>query len=447
LTIDEEAARGDVAAIAQPIAITRAQASEFWDRTAFWACVALALVFSQCWILPLTGPGPDPVNPDISASIRNYFFPVYLLVLGLSASRARGLSVAFLRAPALLLLLAATFASLLWTIDPDVTVRRSIAALMTTLGGVMMAERFTWPRFLEVFATAFGIVVVLCFGFALFAPTYGKMQVDFPGAWRGVFGHKNLLGYYMSVAITVFAASAIANPRRRWLWIGATAAALALLLLSTSKTSLVSSLIGASCIPLVAVARRGRAGAVAATWLWVSALLLLSFLLYAAPDVLLGLIGKDETLTGRTRIWDAVLHQIALRPVTGYGFGAVWDDTSLWGPVQKISREQGFIIHEAHSTWLGLWLDLGYFGLAAWGALFFGVWVRAIVALYRRPAAYFALPFLAVYSLHTFTEASALSPNDLVWLMFAATAVKLALPEGAAIGRRGGAIAPARGSR
>jgi exopolysaccharide production protein ExoQ len=245
-----------------------------------------------------------------------------------------------------------------------------------------------------------------------------------------VWGHKNLLGYYMSVAIAVFAASAIANPPRRWLWIAATAGAFLLLLLSTSKTSLVSCMIGAACIPLVALARRGPVGAVAATFLWVSALLLLVFLLFSAPDFLLGLIGKDETLTGRTRIWTAVLHQIALRPVTGYGFGAVWDSTSLWGPLPWISKEQGFVIHEAHNTWLGLWLELGYLGLGAFALLFVAVWVRAIVALYLRPSAYFVLPFLTVFSLHTFTESAALSPNDLIWLMFAATAVKLALPNG-----------------
>jgi O-antigen ligase len=296
----------------------------------------------------------------------------------------------------------------------------------------MMAERFAWPKFLEVFATAFGILVALSFVYAIAVPASGKMIVDFPGAWRGVWGHKNLLGYYMSIAVTVFAAAAIANPQRRWLWLGAMAGAVALMLLSTSKTSLVACLIGAACIPLVGLARRGRAGAVAATWLWTSALAVLAFLIFAAPDLLLGLIGKDETLTGRTQIWQAVLHQIELRPATGYGFGAVWDDTSLWGPVQRISKEQGFVVHEAHNTWLGLWLDLGYLGLVAWTLLIIGVWLRAVAALYHRPSAYFALPFLAVYTLHTLTEASALSPNDLAWLMFCAVAVKLAQPEHAA---------------
>ena len=58
-----------------------------------------------------------------------------------------------------------------------------------------------------------------------------------------------------------------------------------------------------------------------------------------------------------------------------------------------------------------------------------GVWARAVAALYLRPSAYFALPFLVVFSLHTFTESVALVQNGLIWLMFVAIAVKLALPE------------------
>ncbi len=328
-----------------------------------------------------------------------------------------------------MLLLTLTFVSIAWSIDPQVTFRRGIAVLFTTLAGVVIAERFAWPKFLEVFAAAFGIVVVLCFLFALLAPRYGVMTEDFPGAWRGVWGHKNQLGYDMSVAFMVFAASAMANPRRRWLWVGGMVAATALMLLSTSKTSLVSCMIGAACIPLVAMARRGPVWAVGATWLWVSAVLVIAFVLYAAPELPLGLIGKDATLTGRTKIWTAVLHQIAKRPLTGYGFGAVWDSRSGWGPLPWISKEQGFTIHEAHNTWLGVWLELGYVGLAIWTLLFGGVWVRAIVALYRRPSAYFVLPFLTVFSLHTFTESVALVQNDLIWLMFTAVATKLALPE------------------
>jgi O-antigen ligase len=61
--------------------------------------------------------------------------------------------------------------------------------------------------------------------------------------------------------------------------------------------------------------------------------------------------------------------------------------------------------------------------------LFVAVWVRAMLALYSKRSAYFALPFLVVFTLHTATESAALVQNDLIWLMFVAVAVKLALRE------------------
>jgi exopolysaccharide production protein ExoQ len=421
---------------AAPVAVAGAKTADRADRTAFWVSVGLVLVFSQFWVMPLTGPGPGTIDPAVSASIRNYFFPCYLVVIWLTVRRASRVGLALLRAPELALLLGVALASMVWSIDPEVTTRRWVAVALTTLTGVVIAERLTWPKFLEVFATVYGVVIIICFVFALAFPRYGRMIVEFPGAWRGVWGHKNLLGYHMSVAFTVFAASAITNPPRRGLWIAGMAAALALMLLSQSKTSLASCLIGASCIPLVALARRGPVWAVVATYLWVGALIGLVFLLFAAPDLLLGLVGKDATLTGRTQIWAAVLRQIAHRPLTGYGFGAVWDSTSLWGPLPWISKEQGFVIHEAHNTWLGLWLELGLLGLIAWTLLFVGVWTRALLALYSRQAAYFALPFLVVFSLHTFTESAALAQNDLIWLLFSATVVKLAQRDPAAAAAR-----------
>ena len=408
------------------MAAARAPRATLGQRIAFWASVGLVLVFSECWVMFLTGPGEPPPPEPVAAMIRFTFFPVYAVAIALALTRIGGVGKALLRAPALMLLIAVTVGSIAWSIEPDITLRRCIALLLTMLAGVAVAERFGWPQLLEVLATALGFTVVLSFVLAIFLPEYGLMQVDFPGAWRGAWSHKNDLGYYMSVSFIVFVACAIANPPRRWLWAVAAAGAFALILLSTSKTALVSCLIGAAFIPLMAITRRGPAWAVAGAFVLVCALAGLAATLWLAPDLLFGLVGKDITLTGRTAIWSAVLHQIGQRPILGYGYGAVWDNKSVWGPLASISMEQGFVVNEAHNTWLGVWLELGYVGLGAWCLLFAAVWLRALRTLFRPAASYFPLPFLVVFSLHAVTESSALVQNDLIWLMFTATAIKLA---------------------
>ena len=123
-----------------------------------------------------------------------------------------------MRAPLMTLLIALPFISMLWSIDPSVTVRRSVAVMFTSLAGVVIASRFKWATFLEVLATAFAIVVTLCFIYGALIPDLGRMKVEFPGAWQGVWGHKNTLGFNASIGFMIFASAAIANPRRWWLW-------------------------------------------------------------------------------------------------------------------------------------------------------------------------------------------------------------------------------------
>jgi len=399
------------------------------ERAAFWTAVLIVAAFSQCWVMPLTGPGPDPVDPTVSASVRNYYFPIYGLVLALGLTRPGALLSAIVRTPLLVLLIGVTFLSAAWSIAPDVTIRRSVAVMFTTLAGVVIAGRFGWRRFTEVLAAAFAVVVALCFVFALALPSYGRMATEFPGAWRGVWGHKNALGYNMAIGFSVFAAAALANRRRRWVWAAGAAAAFLLVILSQSKTSLVSLLAGAACIGLVLIARRGPAAAVAATFFAGTAAIAGGAVMALAPDLVFNLLGKDSTFTGRTKIWAAVMHQIEKRPITGYGYGAVWDDQTIWGPFAWISKEQGFFVHEAHNSWLGVWLELGYIGLAAWSALFAELWARTLVAIYTRPVAILALPVLAVFSVHALTEAEVLIQNDWLWMLLGAIAVKLAGPD------------------
>ena len=148
-----------------------------------------------------------------------------------------------------------------------------------------------------------------------------------------------------------------------------------------------------------------------------------------ASDFVFGLLGKDATLTGRTKIWSAVMRQIDERPWQGFGYAATWDDTGPWGPLAWIVHDSGFRPHHAHNSWLEQWLALGLPGLIAWSAFFAQTLVANIVALYREKGAYLALPFFLVYALMTLSESIAVQYNDMRWAIFVALAVKLALPD------------------
>ncbi len=395
---------------------------------AYGLCVFIVLTFTQCWVMPLTGPDGDA---DASTLIRSLYIPAYAGTLALTVMRARQVLASAIRAPLLWATIGLAFVSTIWSVDPGVSFRRSVALLFLTLAGVVLASNYRWPKLLEVLSTSFAIVVLLCFVFCLLLPRYGRMTTLFPGAWRGVWFEKNALGDNMAVACVTFCAAARLNAKRAWFWLIMTVLAVALLLLSRSKTSLVSFVLGCAALAFVVLVKRGPVTGVLTTFLSVTAMLVLAAVVYFHTDAVFALLGKDATLTGRTSLWDAVLVQIHRRPMLGFGYGAVWENKDVWAPLAQISKRAKFVAAHAHNSWLEVWLALGLVGLILFSVYFMETWVRTIVAAYSGAGGYFALPFLLIFSLMTLTENVALVYNNgFFWVLFVVLAVKLAGGEG-----------------
>ena len=393
---------------------------------AFAAAVLMVIIYTQCWMMALQG---DKGEATDSSLVRAMFFPAYACSVLLLALSPGEVLRTLLRQPLLVLILWVVGASVLWSISPDQTLRRAIALVFTTLGGVILAARWKWAGLAEIMATAIGITAVLSLIVCLFVPSFGRMHELFPGAWRGLWVEKNALGNMMTIGFMACAAAAVLEPRRARLWWPTAGLCLVLVAASTSKTSLVSCLLGCCGFALVWIMRRGPAGRVIGTYGAVVGLLIVGFVVLVASNVVLAALGKDATLTGRTQIWSAVMRRIQDRPWLGYGYGAVWDDTSPWAPLAWIIKQAGFRPGHAHNSWLEQWLGLGVVGLTAWALYFTETCTRAIVALYRSPGAWLAVPFLLVYAMTSLTESIAVIFNDCRWLFFVAIAARLAMPD------------------
>jgi O-antigen ligase len=393
----------------------------------FWLSVAVLLVFSQIWVSVFESPYGLPPDPAVSARLRTVYLPTYGLILLLCAPRLGAIARLLARAPALAGLMLLALLSVAWTIDLEQTERRLVALFLTTVFGLYLAHRFTWPEITQIFGTVFLVIVALSFVYVFFLPLYGRMQVDFPGAWRGVYDHKNMLGYVMSVALAAFGGAFLFNPDQRPLWTVAAAGALLLLCMSTSKTALVAAALAFGAVLIPIAGRRGPAAAVAATLACGIVLYVLAMVLLLDGGVFFKALGKDESFTGRTKIWSAVLKVISERPLLGFGYGSIWENRDVWSPLLRIERRIDFYLPEAHNAWLQIALDLGSVGAALWTFAFLGPWARTLAHLYTRPANLFAFPFLIVFSLHALTEAGALAQNDLVWILFTLVSVRLAV--------------------
>ncbi len=356
---------------------------------------------------------------------RIFFLPVYGFLLWALWRDKRDALSAVWRTPLLMSLLALAFASTLWSIDSGGTLRRSVWLALTMMFGLYLAWRYEWPRLLEVLAGAFVVLIGGSLALGLLAPSIGVMDQEHPGAWGGLWTHKNTLGGIMALGAPIGIAAALFNPERRKLWLATAAGALLLVLLSTSKTALLASMLGVALIGAGLLIRRGPFFAlpVIAGIVTVATLIVSIFML--APEIIVALIGRDLTFTGRTDIWEAAAPFAEARPWLGYGYYAFWlSDT---GPAYWVREVVRWEVASAHSGWLELSLAMGRAGVALFALQFAATLLRGAGAIMDPRAGLWAPAFLAAFALYTLSESHVLQANNLFWIIYAAVAARLAL--------------------
>jgi O-antigen ligase len=264
------------------------------------------------------------------------------------------------------------------------------------------------------------------------------MEEPHPGAWQGLYFHKNALARILALAVLACGLLALAQPRAR-LWAGA-AAALALAMFSPVRSVGGAAALGLAAAPVALAAwlRRLSSAARVSAAIVVAGLLTIggALALVAAPK-LLALVGRDITLTRRTDIWSLVLPAIGERPWLGYGAGAFWDVAPASEQIAKILR---FDPGSAHNGFFDLALELGVVGFAAFCLPFGLAFGRAMrMAVRERGAsALWPLAFLAWLLASNLSEGALLRRGPFGWTIFVATAAVLAARHAASLRREPG---------
>lgn len=388
-----------------------------WEKAAAALCLAQ---FSEPLFAAIAQSQGLTEPPEYA---RIFFLPVYAFLLW-ALWRERGRAFETVRAtPLLLALLSLAFASTLWSIDSGGGLRRCVwlAASMSFAG--YLAWRYDWRALLGVLAGGYLVLVAGSFATALLAPSVGVMHAEHPGAWSGLWTHKNMLGGYMALGVAIGAAAALVDPKRRKLWCLVAFGAFSLVLLSTSKTALLAALLGLAVMGGCAIARRGpmqtlmvgAGAALVASVVGVAAL--------SAPELLASAIGRDLTLTGRTDIWHAAGAAIVQHPWLGYGYYAFWLPPE--GPAYWVRQAVGWPVQSAHSGWLETALGLGFVGAGIFALQLSATLVRGARAIFDSDAGLWAPAFLATFALYTLSESHVLAANDLFWIIYVAVAAKL----------------------
>jgi O-antigen ligase len=325
-------------------------------------------------------------------------------------------------------LIAVAVFSMFWSDAPDVTKTRTIALVGTTLFGFYLASRYSMKQQLQLLAWAFGISIVLSFMFAVGVPKLGIMGGLHAGKWRGIYAHKNVLGKMMVMSALIFLLLAISAKRnRRILWGGFSLSAM-LIVLSASSTSLVNLIALIAAFFALRTLRLRYEQMIPALLAIAIVAGSLQLLYTANADALLGLFGKDATLSGRTDMWPYVLEKIWERPWLGYGYSGFW--RGLDGESAYIWYATRWTPPNAHNGLLDLWLDLGLLGVSIYLLGFLTSFIRAIarVRLSRTTEEFWPVIYMLYMVLANLTESTMLERNSLYWVLFAALILSIRLP-------------------
>lgn len=398
-----------------------------------WFTVGAGLVLFSGAIFPLLIGASDgvldPTEKGLGESeralLRMLNLPVYALTLMLLARRPIALLRALRRNVPMLALLLLPMASVLWTISQSITLRRAIALMLSMGLAYLLAIRFTPRQQIQLLSAVLGGATVLSLLAAGVMPGLAFMPGD--GGLRGIFMHKNVLGWVASVTVMLGLAARLdagRAMRRSGLALIVTGSLGALL--STSATAMITAVTAVFVFLAVRmVTRRRGAARLAAKLLLLSSVTLILSALVLGLLPLLELLGKDATLTGRVPLWELARAEIAGHPLLGHGYGVFWSEANpaAWLIWEKL----GWQAPHAHNGYLDLLLGTGAAGLA----LFVLVTIRGmqqgteLCTAEPRAGWIWCILVIGTSLAMNLTESTFLMQNDLMWTLFSAATITL----------------------
>lgn len=420
-----------------------------------WLCIASSRPVSN-WI---RFDGPVDVTSqyiDGSPLDRNVLTLLLLMAVGVLFRKAHKIRDILRLNPALMIFLAYCGVSMLWADYPLVVFKRWIREVAdVAMMLVIIVESYPADAFRRVLMWVASVLVPLSILFTRFFPSLGR-SYTYSGVpmWTGVATDKNALGalcmivgvVLVSRGVTIFRARKTALQRRQlWIVMALLAMVLYVLLKIDSKTALacfvlaVGLIVSLAYIPLLR-----RTGFVTAMVVFMVGGVY-SMLFLGVGSSALSELGRDSSLTGRTRAWEIVLAH-TVNPWIGSGYENFWIGKRYEVVARAIAgipdgEPIGGGLNQAHNGYLEIYLNIGWVGLFLLAAVIIFGYRNILKTMQADPAtAGLKLAFVFICLVYNFTEAAfkILSPVwiTLLWAVLAVprAGVRVAEPSLAAPG-------------
>jgi O-antigen ligase len=345
---------------------------------------------------------------------------VYVIAFALLAQRPRRATETIKSNPLLIAVFALPLLSVVWSVDPGTTFRRAAALMMTGVFCVYIAQRLSPQEFLRRLLLALFVGGVLSLLYTVADPQNAiEHSMINTGSWKGVYGHKAILGRIAAIAVTV---SVYVRPRYVWEWPmrwATIAIFLFLSIKSQSRASWLMMLGGVAFMILIAILRNKKLS----SGIKLTIVVALGFCVVATVaalfDVILAEMGRDDTFSGRTSLWTgAIAVAKASHPILGAGYRAFWTDAGAGG-VREYVLDWARLPAHGHNGYLDVWLDLGVGGIVLFSAFVLVTIWRLARRVLREPGepawAAFSI-FFFVFLLNNLSVTVAFKHTDIAWI-------------------------------
>ncbi len=317
-----------------------------------------------------------PLFQALSASI--YFAGVVTL---LCRGIPKWLFKVLWRAAPLIFLLLLTVVSTIWSQDPESTLRRAVALLMSSSFAVYVVSRFDLRTLFNLLTISFLIFAIV--GVVAAFSGAGIIRTGaYSGAWQGLVGQKNDFGRTLALAIALIPAAVLLGLTDwRKTAVVTSFAAVGMLFLAQSATALAAGFASVGVGPVFYLI---FGGTVRGIRLQIELRIVLALFVVATgifvgvwgQPLVLDLLGRSPTLTGRTELWQWALVQNEDRMWLGSGYRAFWIDDNTryffeffaWHKGSEGERSDSYSgPSHSHSGYIDTLLDLGILGIAMLG--------------------------------------------------------------------------------
>jgi exopolysaccharide production protein ExoQ len=298
--------------------------------------------------------------------------------------------------------------SAFWSIEPEATLLRfvSLIAIVLLCFAISLAG-WSRLRFQQVALPPMMVILGLSLLIGMVAPekvTEIGTDVSLKDAWRGITLTKNEFGMMASIGVIVCVNRWLAWERRAYWSMAGAAIAFMCLIFSRSNTSLFATLVGVFFMFMVMRIRFIKMRYSTHVVIAIAATLLLYELVIqqVIPGVgvllspVTSLMGKDNTFSARTIIWQVIKQHIELAPYLGTGYGAYWLGPVPQSPSYIFLSLMYFYPTESHNGYLEVVNDLGYVGLFCL-LVFLVVYIRQALQLMRVDRSQAALYLALLY--------------------------------------------------